>query len=250
MGDPARLYGLNALVLNADGGIGEAIARTLTKHGATVVAVGGKNSGVEQHYAPVNGVTGLPAAMTDVSALPAMVDDAAENLGGIDILAIDVPLQPNAPFDDVNERLENLLQFRAELIVATCRAALPYLKKSPQGRIIILGLLRSCFGKTGDAAVIHAEQDIADITRALAAEVGEFSVTANYIQPGAVMTPESRIVFQKDKALRDFCIQGSAAKRLGEPVDIAKVALFLASDDAVFVSGTGITVNGGLTDAG
>jgi NAD(P)-dependent dehydrogenase (short-subunit alcohol dehydrogenase family) len=59
------------------------------------------------------------------------------------------------------------------------------------------------------------------------------------------MTPESREAFRKDKALRDHCIQSSAARRLGEPVDIAKVALFLASDDAVFVSGTGVAVDGG-----
>jgi NAD(P)-dependent dehydrogenase (short-subunit alcohol dehydrogenase family) len=60
------------------------------------------------------------------------------------------------------------------------------------------------------------------------------------------MTPVSRDVFRKDMELRDFCIKSSAAQRLGEPVDIAKVVLFLASDDATFVSGTGITVDGGL----
>ena len=59
------------------------------------------------------------------------------------------------------------------------------------------------------------------------------------------MTPESRRIFNADKELRDFCIQKSAAKRLGEPIDIAKVALFLATDDSVFVSGTGIVVDGG-----
>ena len=62
------------------------------------------------------------------------------------------------------------------------------------------------------------------------------------------MTPESREVFRKDKALRDFCISSSAAKRLGEPVHVAKVVLFLASDDAVFVSGTGVAVDGGRAD--
>jgi len=61
------------------------------------------------------------------------------------------------------------------------------------------------------------------------------------------MTATSRAVFKKNMALRDFCIANSAAKRLGEPVDIAKVVLFLASDDAVFVSGTGITVDGGCS---
>ncbi len=59
------------------------------------------------------------------------------------------------------------------------------------------------------------------------------------------MTPTSRDVFKKDQTLRDFCIKNSAARRLGEPVDVAKVALFLASDDAAFVNGTGIAVDGG-----
>ncbi len=250
MGEPLRLYGLNALVLNAGGGIGEAIARTLTKHGATVVAVAANNSGVEQHYARVKGITGLSARINDVAAIPSIVEAAVDKLGGIDILINDPALQPDAPFREVNEKLNGLLQARGELAITLCRAALPHLKKSPQGRIINIGLLRSCFGQDGDAASAYAEQDLADLTRALAAEAGEFSVTANYIQPGAVMTPESRLVYQKDTALRDHYIRRSAAKRLGEPVDIAKVALFLASDDAVFVSGAGITVDGGLTNAG
>ena len=146
--------------------------------------------------------------------------------------------------------LERLLQLRASLTLESCRVALPILKKSPQGRIINIGFLRSCFAEQGDAAFIYSEQDLAHMTRAVAADAGEFAITANYIQPGAVMTPESREVFRKNKALRDHCIRRSAARRLGEPVDVAKVALFLASDDAVFVSGTGITVDGGLSGAG
>ena len=131
--------------------------------------------------------------------------------------------------------------------MTTCRTALPYLEKSPAGRIINIGFLRSVFSAGGSEAADAAERDIAAITRALAVETGEFGITANYVQPGAIMTAVSREVFRKDKSLRDFCIAGSAAKRLGEPVDVAKVVLFLASDDAVFVSGTGIAVDGGRT---
>ena len=92
------------------------------------------------------------------------------------------------------------------------------------------------------------EQDLANLTRALAPETGEFGITANYIQPGAIMTPASRDVFKKDIPLRDYCIRNSASRRIGESVDIAKVVLFLASDDAVFVSGTGVAVDGGRID--
>lgn len=249
MADRLRLYGLNALVLNAAGGVSEAIARTLIKHGATVLAVDTNNSGVESHFASVKGITGKAATLTDPDRMAALVEDAVETLGGIDILINDFPLQPEAPLDQVDERLEGLLQSRAALMMAICRAALPHLKKSPQGRIINIGFLRSCFAANGAAANARAEQDLANLTRALAAETGEFGITANYIQPGAVMTPESRDVFRKDTALRDYCIRGSAARRLGETVDVAKVALFLASDDAVFVSGTGIAVDGGRTHA-
>ncbi len=250
MGDPLRLYGLNALVLNAADGIGEAIARTLVKHGAKVLAVGTKNSGVARHYAKVKGITTMEATLVDSGSVPGLIEKAVKKLGGIDILVNDFPLYPDAPLDQVDNKLEHLLQSRAALTMAACRAASPYLQKSPQGRIINIGLLRSCFSTKGEAAYAYAEQDLGGMTRVLAADMGEFSVTANYIQPGAVMTPESRDVFRKDKALRDHCIEGSAARRLGEPVDVAKVALFLASDDAVFVSGTGITVDGGRTRAG
>ena len=247
MGEPLRLYGLNALVLNAASGIGEAIARTLVKHGAAVLAVDTSNSGVEQHYAAVKGITGIVSNLTDSDRMPELIEAAADKLGGIDILVNDFPLQPEAPLEQVDDKLERLLQSRAVLTMSICRAALPHLKKSPQGRIINVGFLRSCFAAGSVSASDRAEEDLADLTRALAAETGEFGITANYIQPGAVMTPESREVFRRNQGLRDHCIETSAARRLGEPVDIAKVALFLASDDAVFVSGAGIAVDGGRT---
>ncbi len=249
MGDPLRLYGLNALVLNAGSGIGEAIARTFIKHGATVIATDTSNSGVEHHYRSVKGITGVVAHLTDPDSLRGLVEQTVETLGGLDIIVNDFPLRQDAPLEKTDDTFENLLQLRANLTMATCRAALPHLKKSPAGRIINIGFLRSCFAANGDEANARAEQDLANLTRALAAETGEFGITANYIQPGAVMTPASREVFRKDKALRDHCIKSSAASRVGEPVDVAKVALFLASDDAVFVSGTGVAVDGGRTGA-
>jgi len=245
MAEPLRLYGLSALVLNAADGIGEAIARTLVKHGATVIAADTANSGVEQHYRSVKGVTGKVANLTDPDALVKLVDEAARKLGCLDIVVNDFLLRQKEPLAAVDDKLKALLQQRANLIMTVCRAALPHLKKSPAGRIINIGFLRSYFGTDGGEAATRAEQDLANLTRALAAETGEFGVTANYIQPGGIMTPESRDTFRKNAGLRDFCIKGSAARRLGEPIDVAKVALFLASDDAVFVSGTGIAVDGG-----
>ena len=248
MAEPLRLYGMKALVTSAAGGIGEAVARTLIKHGAEVLAVDDPKSGVEQHFASVRGVHGLATEFGDPDRIPALVEEAAAKFGTLDILVNDFPVAPDAPIADDEAGLDELLRRRAELIMAMCRTALPYLKKSPAGRIINMGLLRSAFAANARSAAQKAERDLAAISRALAAETGGFGITANYVQPGAIMTPESREVFRKDKTLRDYCISASAAKRLGEPVDVAKVVLFLASDDAVFVSGTGVAVDGGRTD--
>ena len=245
MADPKRLYGLNALVLNAADGIGEAIARTLVKHGATVVAADTANSGVEQHFRSVRGISGKVANLLDPEGLTSLVEETVKDLGALDIVVNDFMLRQEAPLARVDEKFEMVLKQRASLIKAIYRAALPHLKNSPAGRIINLGFLRSFFAADGTEAAARAEKDLADLTRAMAVETGEFGITANYIQPGGIMTPESRDTFRKQEGLRDFCIRHSAARRLGEPVDVAKVALFLASDDAVFVSGTGIAVDGG-----
>ena len=249
MSDPLRLYGLNALVLNAGSGIGEATARTLRKHGATVMAVDTKNSGVDRLFATVKGVTGITANLVDADQMPVLLQEAVDHMGGVDILVNEFPLSFDAPMNASAKDLERLLQSRAALTLSICRAALPQLKKSPAGRIINMGFLRSSFASDASDACDRAERDLANLTRALAVEIGEFGVTANYVQPGGVMTPDSRDLFRKDKTLRDHCINGSAARRLGEPVDVAKVVLFLASDDAVFVSGTGVAVDGGRTGA-
>jgi NAD(P)-dependent dehydrogenase (short-subunit alcohol dehydrogenase family) len=248
MAEALRLYGMKALVTCAAGGIGEAVARTLIKHGAEVLAVDAPNSGVEQHFASVRGIHGYTTELHHPESIPALVENAAEKLGALDILVNDFPLLPDEPIGEDGAGLDELLRKRAELIMAMCRSALPFLKKSPAGRIINMGFLRSAFAANAREASQRAEQDLAAISRALAAETGSFGITANHVQPGAIMTPDSREAFRKDKTLRDYCISSSAAKRLGEPVDVAKVVLFLASDDAVFVSGTGVAVDGGRVD--
>ncbi|HNP37042.1 MAG TPA: SDR family oxidoreductase [Woeseiaceae bacterium] len=247
MGEALRLYGLNALVINAADGIGEAVARTLRKHGAQVLAVDVNVSGVEQHFKSIKGIDGMVADLRDPARQAAMVTAAAGKLGGIDILVCDYPLRGAELITDSSATLEELLRKRAELTLAVYQASLKHLKKSPAGRIINIGFLRSLFAIDGAEAFLRSERDLAAITRALAAETGEFGITVNYVQPGAIMAPASRDVFQRNRELRDHCIAQSAARRLGEPVDVAKVVLFLASDDSMFVSGTGIRVDGGRT---
>jgi len=249
MADALRLYGLKAIVMAGASGISEAIVRTLVKHGASVLALDTQDSGVDSVYKSVRGATGkaLDANSDDIGS--AAVEVAKQELGGIDIVFNYLELPQESPINDADtEALENILSARSVIYESVARATLPFLMKSPAGRLISVGFVRSVFGIDGEAAFEKSRVVLSDFSKKFAAENGEYGISANYIQPGAVMTPESRKVFSGATDLRDFCIRRSAARRIGESVDIAKVALFLATDDAVFVSGTGIIVDGGRAD--
>lgn len=246
MASALRLFGLRAVVTSAANGIGEAIVRTLVKHGAEVLALDSANSGIETHF---NSVRGVHGAIVDIKA-PDVANRIAElasrELGVVDIVVCNFSLYADAPISDGNdEALSRLVNRKTALVESVCQQLAPMMQSSPAGRIIILGFNRSAFAQDGADSYAKSEAAIADLTRRLAAERAKHGINVNYIQPGAIMTPESRRIFNNDKALRDHCIKRSAAKRLGEPVDIAKVALFLATDDSVFVSGTGIVADGG-----
>lgn len=250
MADALRLFGLRAVITGAGSGIGEAIVRTLIKHGAEVLAIDSLNSGIESHFKGVRGVRGCAIDINAADAPIKIGELAASELGVVDIVICNLVANNEGPISDGDdEALTRLVSRKNDLVDGICQQLLPMMKSSPAGRIIVLGFNRSVFSKDGTDSYAKSEAAIAELTRRLASETAEYGINVNYIQLGAIMTPESRRVFNNDKELRDFCIQRSAAKRLGEPVDIAKVALFLATDDSVFVSGTGIVVDGGVASA-
>ena len=248
MAEALRLYGLKAVVMAGASGIGEAIARTLVKHGAGVLAVDTESSGVDTMYNSVRGVTGRTLSSDADDVGTAVVGVAMEELGKIDIVVNYIELPQGAPVSDSDaDGLDKLLNARSAIYESIASATLPHLKRSPAGRIMSIGFVRSVFAIDGENAYRKSRDALATFVERLAADNGESGISANYIQPGAIMTPESRKVYSASTALRDFCIKRSASRRLGETVDVAKVALFLATDDAGFVSGTGVVVDGGLS---
>jgi len=141
----------------------------LVKHGATVVAADTRNSDVERHFSAVKGVTGMTANLADADEMPVLVQEVVDQLGSIDILVNEFPLPFKTPIKAGADNLDGLMQSRAALILSTCRAALPHLKKSPAGRIINMGFLRSCFAADArkrpgesDSGVSHRDWRIRD----------------------------------------------------------------------------------------
>lgn len=247
MAEPLRLYGLKSIVTGAATGIGEAIARTLLKHGAEVVAVDGPDSGIDAVFERIRGVHTVMLDPDSPTMAAKLTQTALDTLGGLDILVNNYACLVDALGPEAGEaERSRQLDVQRQLISDTSQAVLPLLKHSPAGRIINIGCLRSTFGANGSTEYAASRNALADLTAAQARELGTFGITANYVQPGAIMTDTSRPIFDADRAFRDQCIASSAARRLGEPLDVAKAALFLATDDAVFVSGTGIVVDGGV----
>ncbi len=250
MSDALRLYGTRALVTSAAEGIGEAVVRILIKHGAEVVAVDDPSSAITMTYNGVKNVIPMPGRANDQESAQALAKDVRDEMGGIDVLVNIALLQPKTPIGDGDtDALEQLVEQKIRRYSLLARSCMQFLERSPAGRIVNIGCLRSAFAIDGLKALRSSERALAELTASLAVDAAQNGINVTYLQPGAVMTPESRRVFKADQALRDYCIRSSAAGRVGEPVDIAKAVLFLASDDSVFVTGTGLIVDGGARSA-
>ena len=127
-----------------------------------------------------------------------------------------------------------------------CQRAIPHLKKSKAGRIINVASVMAEGTDYGLAAYCASKAGVAGLTRTLALELGKFGITANYLEPGAIRTGMTSGLWDARPDVADIWAKKAALRRLGQPIDLARGALFLASDDGGFVTGHGLVVDGGL----
>jgi NAD(P)-dependent dehydrogenase (short-subunit alcohol dehydrogenase family) len=125
------------------------------------------------------------------------------------------------------------------------RATLPALRRSGRGRIVLIGSVMSTRGSAGLVAYTASKHAVLGMARAMAAELGPFGITVNCVQPGAIQTPMTAGMLS-DPDLAGYWRNKSALRRLGEPEDVADVIAFLLSDDARFMTGHGVIVDGGI----
>jgi 3-oxoacyl-[acyl-carrier protein] reductase len=126
------------------------------------------------------------------------------------------------------------------------RAVLPMLRVSSAARVINTGSILSRYGDAGLVAYATSKHAILGLTRALAAELGPQGVTVNCVQPGAISTGMTKPMFETNPESLAYYAGRSVLGRIGQPEDIADVMAFLASDDARFITGQGILVDGGV----
>ncbi|APZ97669.1 short-chain dehydrogenase [Sphingopyxis sp. QXT-31] len=231
-----RLDGRAALVTGAGSGIGLATARRLTADGARVLTTDRA------------GDVDIVADVTEAGVNAGLVDEAARRLGRLDIVVACAGITGMQMLDGHDDEFfDQMMAVNVTAVFRLMRDALPLLKSSPHGRIILIGSVMSSFGEAGMAAYSASKHAVLGMAKSVATEVGAYGITVNCIQPGAIDTPMTAPAFSAMPEFKQRWIDKAALGRLGQPEDIADVAAFLASDDARFMSGHGLFVDGGAT---
>lgn len=227
------LGGLRAVVTGASSGIGLAIAERLRREGVVVFG------------AARDGDADLLIDVAAAGAGEAIVEAAVEAMGAIDILVCNAGVSgfmPLAAHDDA--MWDTTIAINLSSVFRLCRAALPVLTQSRRGRIVTIGSVMSDHGDAGMVAYAASKHGVLGLTRSLATELGPAGITVNCVQPGAILTGITAPAFAAAPDFETFWRDKAPLGRIGQPDDIAGVVAFLASDDARFVSGHGIVVDG------
>ncbi|MEU6845618.1 SDR family NAD(P)-dependent oxidoreductase [Streptomyces sp. NPDC046716] len=246
-----RFDGKVAFVTGGVSGIGAAVTSRLLAEGATVVAVDVAQPAIDRF------VTEHPDAgarldtrvldVTDPSAVTATIDEVADTYGHLDILVANAGVGAGGAVADVDDASWRfVLGVDLDGVFHVARAALPHLIAS-KGSIVSTASISGMGGDFGMAAYNAAKGAVINLTRSMAVDYGHQGVRVNAVAPGPVATPALRPILDENPQVRAAYAERIPLGRVGESDEIAGAILFLASDDAGFISGVTLPVDGGLT---
>jgi NAD(P)-dependent dehydrogenase (short-subunit alcohol dehydrogenase family) len=240
-----QLINKRAIVTGGASGIGEAIAKTFLDNGAKVIVVDLPGKDVSDIYKSFENAYVIEQDITLAGASDNIIEEAVSFLGGLDILVNNAGIaMPSSLETTTDELWDKVMGLNVGSMFKISRAALPYLKKSGAGRIINLGSIMSDVGGPDLFVYGISKHAVAGMTKSMSVDLGQFGITANYLQPGAIVTALSAPFFA-DPAFKKYWEDKTPVGRLGLPHDVAVAALFLATDAAQFISGVGLNVDGG-----
>jgi len=226
-------------------GIGEAIAKIFLDNGAAICIVDLPGKDLEKIYGSYDGAYFLEQDVTVPGAGDKIIKAAVAKMGGLDILVNNAGMAMPSSLETTSDELwDQVMGLNVGSMFKISRAALPHLKKSGKGRIINLGSIMSDMGGPDLFVYGTSKHAVAGMTKSMAVDLGKFGITANYLQPGAIVTALSAPFFA-DLDFKKYWEEKAPMGRLGQPEDVAVAALFLATDAAQFISGVGLNVDGG-----
>ena len=225
--------------------MGEATVNRLIADGAQVIGVDRPGTDVVAKMQQV-GALGLEADLVEPDSAVKIADFVQQNFGKLDILVNNAGIGwREFTIEHSQEGWDQVQQINLNAPFALCRECGPMLIESEYGRVVNITSVMAEYADLGLVAYGAAKAGLAGFTRNLALEWGRYGITVNHIMPGAIYTGMTKDNFDNPE-IAAIWAKKSPLKRLGQPEDIAKVIAFLVSDDAAFVTGQGIAVDGGL----
>jgi 3-oxoacyl-[acyl-carrier protein] reductase len=239
------LTGKRALVTGASGGIGGAIARGLHGQGATVALSGTRREALDALARELGDRTHvLPANLGDPAAADALIAEAEAAMGGLDILVNNAGItRDGLAIRLKDEDWQAVIDLNLAATFRLCRAALKGMMKRRGGRIINIGSISGVIGNPGQANYAAAKAGIVGMSKAMAQEVATRGITINCVAPGFIATAMTDAVSDKT---RERFLSGIPLGRLGTVEEVAACVAFLAADEASYITGQTLHVNGGM----
>ena len=239
------LTGKTALITGASGGIGGEIARALHNAGATVGLSGTRTEPLEALAAELGDRAHvLPCNLSDPEAVATLPKQAADAMGSVDILVNNAGITRDNLFMRMkDEEWDDVIEVNLTAGFRLCRAAVKGMMRRRSGRIIGIASVVGVTGNPGQANYAAAKAGMIGMAKSLAREVASRNITVNTIAPGFIETPMTDALNDKQK---ESILTSVPANRLGRADEIAAAAVFLASDEAAYMTGETLHVNGGM----
>ncbi len=230
------------LITGATGGIGGAIAKQMKLAGATVVVTGRNSEKLNSEFD--DGFIKIAADLAANGAAEKLINDTIAAAGRIDVLINNAGITADTLMMRMNdEQFDNVINTNLRATFQMCRAVLMPMMKQRFGRIINMASIVGVVGGAGQTNYAASKGGMIAMTKSIAAEVASRGITANAIAPGFIKTPMTDVLPEE---LKKTYLSQIPAGRFGEPIDIANVCVFLASDEASYINGQTIHVNGGM----
>ncbi len=242
------------LVTGGAGGIGLAITRAFVAAGARVHIADPDGDALAAVTASAATITGSVCDITDTAAVAAMFEDLAGALGGLDVLVNNAGIAgPTAPVDEyAREEWDAVVAVNLSGTFDVTRRAIPLLKDSPAGSVIVMSSLAGRFGYPNRVAYATTKWGLVGFTKTLALELGPWGITANSIHPGGVEGERVREVLRRRAALsgrsveeeNQRALENQSIRQFTEASDIAALAVFLAGPHGRSISGQVLPIDG------
>jgi 3-oxoacyl-[acyl-carrier protein] reductase len=239
------LTGKGALVTGASGGIGWAIAEALHAQGANVAISGTRAEKLNELAARLGSrVHVLPCDLRDRAAVTKLAEDAEKDLGQVDILVNNAGITHDNLFMRMkDEEWDDVIAVNLTSVFVLTRGVLRGMMRRRAGRIVNIASISGVLGNPGQGNYAASKAGLVGMTKSLAREVSSRGITANCIAPGFIQTPMTDALTPKQVEAIAAAIP---AAKFGKPEDVAAVVVFLASDEAGYVTGETVHVNGGM----